>query len=867
MNSLRLISRSLSRLLSLALLVSGLALPSQAQRRAIVVSAEQPNVWTLEQAHYLLAQMHRRNLDLKATGVGELDPNEINGLNFDVLKSLLDVGIAYDDAARFNNSLLKTRKGFDADRAIKLQNRRDQLADESLALNREIAKLGREQALADTKEEKDRLGAQITELKEVREGIDNEVTRLDADIKAAGGPSGEVQGTEPPAPADPSKLPASVFDSAFKDVTKKLIDRFNEAPKLNATLRLDNFLQMQYEIIAKQLTLLRDEVGPGERVIFMEMPQTVNASYDKADKKWAQSWWKVAGYTKLNAPVGNTREDSIKRLQSERSQATTDEDSSNERKTSRTTKTRATEKPLLTMRDVIKHAILAYGTDGSNGNSDRVSFVSLASSAGNINLQDRSVRTVELIPRQSSLNVNDIKLRARSGALTVVARTLFGIGARLNYQRQRETFSQFVQQELYSSSFGKGSTEFGWIFTPMPGTDRVMSGTRTTYAVMIVPVEAEALIVQSTGCYFPRADYQPINFQNTSEDRWTSSESRRCSEQKAFVVPIPGGGDDENDDFWVDGLEYVPADKTDRVVLSIYGRNFPAQIGMMVDGIPLTQSIGVAQPLIRDDSAAFREANAELKESRVLGRIERIDAKQIVAVFDRPNGREGTQPVITLTAPGKAKILNVLRLYINGSETTLKDSELMFGKKAAEKDKFRIDKVEVFRSASYGFLRAVIRGEGFEKSSGTPAITSLIVNGRSENNFTIDSPTHMSAEFRLPSDDTVRFTIVSRQADPTKTRTAISDPVPNPARLQITSTSIVSYQAATDDEPATLVVKIEGSGFTDGLRSSLGELAVKSATEAILKITNPQAAAVVILTDRETGQQVKTIVTRTTMPK
>ena len=73
--------------------------------------------------------MHRRNLDLKATGVGELDPNEINGLNFDVLKSLLDVGIAYDDAARFNNSLLKTRKGFDADRAIKLANRRDQLAE------------------------------------------------------------------------------------------------------------------------------------------------------------------------------------------------------------------------------------------------------------------------------------------------------------------------------------------------------------------------------------------------------------------------------------------------------------------------------------------------------------------------------------------------------------------------------------------------------------------------------------------------------------------------------------------------------------------------------------------------------------------
>ena len=36
--------RSLSPLLSLVLLITGMALPSQAQRRAIVVSAEQPNV-------------------------------------------------------------------------------------------------------------------------------------------------------------------------------------------------------------------------------------------------------------------------------------------------------------------------------------------------------------------------------------------------------------------------------------------------------------------------------------------------------------------------------------------------------------------------------------------------------------------------------------------------------------------------------------------------------------------------------------------------------------------------------------------------------------------------------------------------------
>ncbi|MGH9929538.1 MAG: hypothetical protein ACREA9_09940, partial [Pyrinomonadaceae bacterium] len=183
-----------------------------------------------------------------------------------------------------------------------------------------------------------------------------------------------------------------------------------------------------------------------------------------------------------------------------------------------------------------------------------------------------------------------------------------------------------------------------------------------------------------------------------------------------------------------------------------------------------------------------------------------------------------------------------------------------------KRDKFRIDKLEVFRSRS-GYLRAVVSGAGFEDSVGNSSLSRVIINGSSPANYWVDSPTRMRAEFRVPSDETIQITIVSRNVDPSKTETAASDPVANPARLRINNLTIVTYEAATDDEPATLVVRIEGSGFTDELRSSLGELAVKSATEAVLKITNPEAAAVVVLTDRETGQQVKTIITRKGAPK
>jgi hypothetical protein len=833
-------------------------------------------VWTLEQAHYLLAQMHRRNLDLKAATAGTLDANEINGLNFDVLRTLIEVGVTFDDAARFNNSLLRPQKRFDAERMLRLQRRRDELADDSFRLNRDIARLGRESAVATSQDDKDNLAAQIAELTSLRDANDKERDRLDKDIGAANGPSGEVQATEPPPMTGANRLPESSFDDSFKEVTKTLINRFNEAPKLNAALRLDNFLQLQYEIIAKQLTLLRDEVGPGERIIFLEMPQSVNTTHDKAEKKWAQSWWKVAGYTtpKDRTRVVNTKERSILR------QGDEPEGEPSPRPTSSPTEATSSTSEPVTTRKIIQDAMAAF-VNPKEG-SERVRYIQLQDGprptkrdkrAQNqpFTIEDRSVRTIDLIPRQGSLNVNDIKLRVKSGVLTAVARTLFGFGASLNVQRQRENFSQFVQQELYSSSFGKGAREFGWTYAPMPGTDRILSGTKTTYAVMVVPNEAEALVMYSNGCYFPRAEYQPIDFQDTLESRWSNSgtTSRNCSGSKAFVVPIPGGGDENNYDFHVDGLEYVPADKADRVTLLIYGRNFPAQLGVLVDGIPLTQSIGVAQPLIRDDSEAFAKASEELKGGKVLGRFERIDPNQIVAVFERPSGgKDGVQPVLTLTAPGKAKTLNTLRLYINGTRGAILNvapTPLLFGRRPADEDPFRIDKVEIFKHANPRLLVAAVTGAGFRDASGQ-RIVKVLVNGGDipRGNYLVDSASLLRVEFRIPADDTIKVSLFSAAEN------VDSSPLPNPGKLRVSNVAIVTYQAETEVEPGTLVVKIEGSGFSDDVMAYLNqvaaenalEVAVKSSTEAILKIRNPETAAVVILRDNRTGQETKTIITR-----
>lgn len=61
----------------------------------------------------------------------------------------------------------------------------------------------------------------------------------------------------------------------------------------------------QLEIIARQLTLLRDEVAPGERLVFLELTQSINATPGGGDGKLVQARWHVKGYS--SAEMGERR--------------------------------------------------------------------------------------------------------------------------------------------------------------------------------------------------------------------------------------------------------------------------------------------------------------------------------------------------------------------------------------------------------------------------------------------------------------------------------------------------------------------------------------------------------------------------------
>src|SRR2546428_4831790 len=130
--------------LTLLLFLNGLTLSVTAQNgKPVIISFGQPNIWSLEQAHYLLARLRAQSLGLqrKELGTNDLDPNEINGTRLQTLKTLLGIGVGFNQAAGFQNAQATKELQFNQDRRHQLLALRDQRQAELHTVNNELVAL------------------------------------------------------------------------------------------------------------------------------------------------------------------------------------------------------------------------------------------------------------------------------------------------------------------------------------------------------------------------------------------------------------------------------------------------------------------------------------------------------------------------------------------------------------------------------------------------------------------------------------------------------------------------------------------------------------------------------------------------------
>jgi hypothetical protein len=867
-------------------LLSPLRVNAQVNRKPVIISFGQPNIWSLEQAHYLLARMHERSLDLasRTPDDEDLDPNATNGTRLSTLKTLLEAGVSFDQGIGSQNQLLAQANQHTFERRRALEARKDQRMLDLQRVGGELAGLNfeREQMNANgaTDAEKKLKDTEIKSKTAEQASLNTEITNIDTELGKNPAPTGTPTSVAAPTPFDKSKFTDSVVDKmlASDDFKKEL----RNDVRLAATTMLDNHIQMQYEIIAKQLTLLRDEVGPNERLVFLELPQSLYTTPGKSEEMVAQVWWKVTTATPLDEPPRIRTKELVRQYQQELSAQSAkldnqrqekklvDQDIDEARKNRRpippqlnarsaelTADIIDTEQRLTSFTERLNEAIIQQGQQ----TAERIRDDRRKTSITNPVELAKKVRTVDLIPRQSSLNVNDIQDTVKSGAFTAAFSFLFGLGGKVTYQRQRELYEQYIHQDIFASSFGKGTGEFGWTFGPLPGTKRIAPGIRTTYAVMVIPKNVKDLSFVTSGCYFSRKRNAPASFAETSLTDWQKSNSYRCDTASApYVVTIP---DAREDGFYVNGVRYKKGVKAgQRVAVSLYGRDFSAQTGILVDGVSLRPSVGVAQPLLaaRRDGAAFGAVNG------ISGEFERLNANQLVLTFSMPEGYTGT-PTITVVAPGRAVDINNLYLEVNGvPNQQLDGAPFMFGKRP--QDELTLSALDLFRKDSkskraFAVLSGVKLPAKFD-----PAKVDLRVNGvpAVPEDKTGDKPVEVlddgadfyRLEFDLPDSDTIDVSIISDGEYATQS-------FPNPLRLRISEASVVAFDGKGKE--AVLTLRLKGTGFGNS-----PEITVQGVTkpnvipinsgEAAVEVKNPPALIVITVTNSDSKASATTFVTR-----
>jgi hypothetical protein len=310
--------QAIAALLCAQLLLPALSRPAQAAERVVtgdaIVTMEigQPSVWSLAQAHYFLAQMHKNNTSLatRTPDPSALDPNQADASRLATVQTLLGAEARYDQALGAKNRAalqsfrdqLQRRDQARADLEARKADLAKAKADQE-ALDEQVAALTTEDKLADAARGKApatpadiKRKSDLAVLTVRRDAKKGDVDALGTEVSSLSTAAAADVAAPAVSTAVPADLPTDLPSSdAFKAFATSALNGLTN-PRLSASIALDNFVGMQYEIVAKQLSLLRDEVGPDERVIFLELPTSIYTVDRWADDYVAQVDWKVTDY-------------------------------------------------------------------------------------------------------------------------------------------------------------------------------------------------------------------------------------------------------------------------------------------------------------------------------------------------------------------------------------------------------------------------------------------------------------------------------------------------------------------------------------------------------------------------------------------
>jgi hypothetical protein len=608
------------------------------------VGLGEPSIWSMEQAHYLLSRMGARSQGLLATlpKDTDLDVTAANGLRYNALRTLLGISAGYDANLALPNQIAAQRLTADNQRYADLQTELTKLNKDQIATIQQIATLNVQKAQVPAGSDGDalrtQLQSQIDPLTVQQTAQQARIDQITKDLTTLSSASTTLSLPQNPSPSPNGNFTLS--DPAVKILKDNGISL--DGGKLNTSAVIDAFVQLDQELIMKQVTMLRDEAGSGRRIVFLELPASFYPVSAQANDYIAQVQWRVAGFTESTQQAGPQRREDI--LNNARRAMTANPLPPN-----------MPQPPAPPASNVGSRSGRGQDTQQATTTPDPLGLrykavrPSLKEAVGEGEPGPPEIRTVELVPQVSALNVSDRHDISHGFNLSGVFRFLTGIGVQVSYQRQRQLYESFLQQETFASAYGKGEPEFGWTFGPKPGTTSVSPGIRTAYAILSIPAKTETLTVEGRGCAFRRDDNPPPGM---------NQQDQKCGPIQRMILVVPQSRDNG---FNVNhSVEYVPVFAGQRVTLKIGGEYdyFSRLTGVLVNGVPLKRDISIADPLMTPPAPPPPAGTQNPAPPPSYGEFEVLNPNSLVIAFAMPSDYTGT-PDITLVAPAAVQRLDL----------------------------------------------------------------------------------------------------------------------------------------------------------------------------------------------------------------
>jgi hypothetical protein len=328
--------------------------------------------------------------------------------------------------------------------------------------------------------------------------------------------------------------------------------------------------------------------------------------------------------------------------------------------------------------------------------------------------------------------------------------------------------------EQFATGFGKGQKEFGWVFGPVPGREKIAGGIKTTYAILVVPEDATSIKLKAQ----PRV-FHP----KKGKKSWAPADPFE------FDVTIP-----KLAGFWVSSVNYNTVAVNERQTIFISGRRFSPQLGVLINGHPLKRVVSIAE----------NEGNV----------FELVNSKNLVISYQQ-EGLQGT-PEISLVTPQKAlSINNFDNMTVNGSHGKSLNDLVATAPMFVASPKLAGVKV-LSVDADAREVSILVTGENFNKQSrvsfnGVHPAENSVSGHQIRCILGYDAPVIKSAHWN------VQVINASGPSEPDSGQV-----MPNPLRPKISTYEYLHYGSRK-----MLTLRLKGSGFYEGLKVKRVDLDMK----------------------------------------